>query len=188
MNPHQPWSRRRFSKAVVFAQCLLASGTLTLPLACTTTKKSKSDPPLDAAQQETLSWAMDELIPASHDMPSASQVGGVAYIMTLIEELPELAPLFEGLIARIDEASRYQFSKMGSPERVTVLKALEEQHPDVFKVLKDFTYESYYTNESVFPLIGYEPHPTGSTGPKMEPFDDALLDRVKQSAPFYTKI
>ncbi|WP_242158548.1 hypothetical protein [Aestuariivivens sediminis] len=121
-------------------------------------------------------------------MPSASQVGGVAYIMTLIEELPELAPLFEGLIARIDEASRYQFSKMGSPERVTVLKALEEQHPDVFKVLKDFTYESYYTNESVFPLIGYEPHPTGSTGPKMEPFDDALLDRVKQSAPFYTKI
>ena len=138
----------------------MASGTLTLPLACTTTKKSNSDPLLNDAQQETLSWAMDELIPSNGIMPSASEIGGVAYIMTIIK----------------------------SAERIAVLKHIEEHQPQLFKVLKEFTYESYYTNETVFPLIGYEPYPTGSKGPEMEPFDDTLLDRVKALKPTYIKI
>ena len=188
MKYHQPWSRRRFSKAIFYAQCLLASGTLTFPLACTSTKKSKDDPALDEAQQDTLKWAMDELIPANQTMPSASEIGGVAYIMSIMEELPDLVPLFEGLIAQIDEQCHYQFSKINSQKRIAILRFLETSKPELFKVLKDFTYESYYTNETIFALIGYEPHPTGTAGPKMEPFNESLLDRVKQLNPTYTKI
>ena len=41
---------------------------------------------------------------------------------------------------------------------------------------------------AAFFLIKYEPHPTGTLGPKMEPFDEKLLNRVKKTPPMYTKI
>jgi len=49
MKDENKWSRRKFSKAVISAQILLASGVLTLPLACAKTKKSKSDSVLDSS-------------------------------------------------------------------------------------------------------------------------------------------
>ena len=188
MKANQTWSRRHFSKAVISAQLLLASGAFTLPLACAKTKNSETDSVLDNSQQETLKLAMDEIIPANNKMPSASEAGGVTYILGIVAELPDLLPLFEAVIGQIDDMSNDNFSKISSEIRVTILKTLEDTKPELFKVLKDFTYESYYTNETVFKLIGYELHPTGTMGPKMEPFDDSLLDRVKNLPPMYIKI
>jgi len=188
MKTDQNWSRRRFSKAIISAQLLLASGALTLPLACAKTKKSENDSVLDNSQQETLKFAMDEIIPANDKMPSASEVGSVSYALKIVEELPDLIPLFEGLIAQIDELSNHNFTTINKDERITILKTIEGNNPKLFKVLKDFTYESYYTNEKVYELIEYETHPTGTMGPKMEPFDEKLLNRVKNLPSMYTKI
>ena len=187
MNNNSKWSRRRFSKAVISAQLLLASGVLTFPLACTTTKKDKSDSALDISQQEALKFAMDEIIPANKKMPSASDIGSVAYILNIIEELPDLSPLFQNLADKIEanslQNSNASFSDLNKEERINILINFEQIEPELFKLLKDFTYESYYTSEKVYELIKYEPHPTGSMGPKMEPFDEKLLDRVKEIPP-----
>ena len=186
------WSRRKFTKAVISAQALLASGVLTLPLACAEAKKTEGDFPLDNSQQETLKFAMDEIIPANDKMPSASKVGGVSYVLKIVEELPDLSPLFKSLTAKIEGESLQQsgstFSKINSEKRIAVLTTIEQTEPGLFKVLKDFTYESYYTNDAVYELISYEPHPTGTTGPEMEPLDEKLLDRVKNTPSMYTKI
>ena len=192
MKNNNNWSRRRFSKAVISAQFLLASGALTFPLACTGTNEDEGNSSLDQAQQETLKLAMDEIIPANDKMPSASAVGGVAYILNIAEELPELSPLFKSLTDKIEahslQNSNSGFSDISKDERIDILKDLEQTEPELFKVLKDFTYESYYTNETVYELIKYEPHPTGTLGPKMEPFDEKLLERVKKMPPMYTTI
>jgi len=186
------WSRRRFTKAVISAQALLASGALTLPLACVETKKPEGDSALDSSQQMTLGFAMDELIPANEKMPSASKIGGVSYVLKILEELPALSPLFISLTNRIEAHSLQQsnsnFSKLNKEKRIAVLTTIEQTEPELFKVLKDFTYESYYTSKEVYELIKYEPHPTGTLGPKMEPFDEKLLDRVKNTSSMYTKI
>jgi len=186
------WSRRSFSKAIISAQLLLVSGTLTLPLACAKTKKSESDSDLDVAQQKTLQFAMDEIIPANKKMPSASEIGSVAYVLKIILELPDLSPLFQSLTDKIEaqslQNSNAGFSDLKKEERVNILRNFEQTEPELFKVLKDFTYESYYTNEKVYELIQYEPYPTGTTGPTMEPFNEKLLDRVKNIPPMYTKI
>jgi hypothetical protein len=186
------WSRRRFTKAVISAQALLASGVLTLPIACAEAKKTEGDLPLDNSQKSTLKFAMDEIIPANDKMPSASEIGGVNYVLKILEELPDLSPLFISLTAKIEDQSLQlsgsAFSKLNSERRIAVLTTIEQTEPGLFKVLKDFTYESYYTNDSVHKLISYEPHPTGTAGPEMEPFDDKLLDRVKKTSPMYTKI
>ena len=192
MKTDQSWSRRRFSKAVVSAQLLLASGALTLPLSCAKTKKPLNKSILDNSQQETLKLAMDEIIPANEKMPSASQVGGVTYILEILEELPDLTPLFEAFIIEANNVSiskfDVDFSRLNNEECTSVLKLVEQNKIELFKVLLDFTYESYYTNEKIYQLIGYKPYSTGSLGPKMEPFDEKLLDRVKNLPPMYTKI
>ena len=186
------WSRRRFTKAVISAQALMASGALMLPLACVETKKSEGDSSLDNSQQETLKIAMDEIIPANEKMPSASKIGGVNYVLKILEELPDLSPLFISIIDKIEAQSLQQsnssFSKLNREKRINILTTIEQTEPELFKVLKDFTYESYYTSKEVYELIKYEPHPTGTLGPKMESFDEKLLDRVKNTPPMYTKI
>lgn len=186
------WSRRRFTKAIISAQALIASGALVLPVACKESDKIQGKSPLDKGQQEILKIAMDEIIPANDKMPSASQVGGLNYILNILDELPDLGPLFISLISKIEDQSfqkfDVEFSKINKQQRISVLILLEQSAPELFKVLKDFTYESYYTNESVYELISYESHPTGTSGPKMEAFDDKLLDRVKRSPKLYTKI
>lgn len=186
------WSRRKFSKAIISAQLLLASGFLTVPLACAKTENDKGDSVLDKSQQETLKFAMDEIIPGNKKMPSASDIGGVAYVLSIIKELPDLFPLFHSLIDKIEiqslRNSDSKFSDLNKKERIDNLTIFEQTEPELFKVLKDFTYESYYTSEEVYELIKYEPHPTGTSGPKMEPFDEHLLTRVKNTPPMYTKI
>ncbi|MFC2148872.1 gluconate 2-dehydrogenase subunit 3 family protein [Bacteroidota bacterium] len=186
------WSRRRFTKAVISAQTLIASGALMLPLACKETEKTEGKSALDSSQQDTLGFAMDEIIPANEKMPSASEIGGVSYVIKILEELPDLSPLFISLIDKIEDQSLQQsnsgFSKLNNVKRITVLTTIEQTEPELFKILKDFTYESYYTNKAVHELISYEPYPTGTSGPEMEPFDEKLLDRVKNSPSMYTKI
>ena len=128
MKSNQTWSRRRFSTAVISAQLLLASGSLTLPLSCAKTKKSESDSVLDNSQQDTLKLAMDEVIPANAKMPSASQIGGAAYVLDILNAMPDLIPLFETLILEINELSvtkfDMNFSGLKTDERVAVLKSI----------------------------------------------------------------
>jgi len=186
------WSRRKFSKAVISAQLLMASGAITIPLACAKTKKSEGGGLLDSDEQQILKSTMDEIIPANKKMPSASAIGGVTYILKIVEELPELLPLFQNLAEKIATKSlaysKVGFSELKRAERVNLLIDFEASETELFKVLKDFTYESYYTNEAIYSSIGYEPHPTGTAGPKMEPFDENLLNKVKKLPSMYTKI
>lgn len=183
MNNHNKWSRRKFCKAVISAQLLLASGLLTLPTGCVRDNKNK-DQPLDDAMIETLKIAMDEIIPSNEKMPSASEIGSVDYVFEILEELPDLTTLFETLVAALEKQSikknKTSFPKLKREERIAVLKIIEHKQTELFNVLKDFTYESYYLNDTIYKLINYEPHPTGTAGPTMEPFDEKLLARVKK--------
>lgn len=192
MNNDQLWTRRRFSKAVISAQILLTSGALSLPLSCLSEKNSNLNQLLTEKELKILKSAMDGIIPANTKMPSASEADGVNYILKILEELPDLNPLFNHLLAIIESKSLEQknasFCNLSTSEQTEILKQLEQSEPDLFKVLMDFTFESYYINEKVWKLIGYEPHPTGTLGPTMETFDENLLNRVKNLPILYTKI
>ena len=113
---------------------------------------------------------MDIVIPANQKMPSASEVGSLSYILNILKELPELSPLFFSLTDKIEFQSekewRSNFSDLSYDQGYEVLTIIEKTEPELFKVLKDFTYESYYTNTEIYELINYNPYPTGSSGPE----------------------
>ena len=185
------WSRRRFSKAIVSLQAVVAAGVLNIPIGCTNETVTNGEI-LTSSQENLLKAAMDEIIPKSENMPSASQVGGIEYILSVIEEYPELIEGFRQVLTKLKEHSKAmahaEFEKLDNQSRIETLKKFEQVQPDLFKVLKNFVYESYYINEKVWKLIGYEPYPTLSAGPEMEPFDERLLDRVKQLPVLYKKV
>ena len=183
------WSRRKFSKAAISAQILISSGILNIPTGCSTLDQSKEDELLDFSLQNTLKLAMDEIIPQSNAMPSASNVGGVDYILDVLKDYPDLVAPFQRLLIELDTQSKESgdqaFIKLDQRQRIETLRQFENTQPELFNILRDFVFESYYTNKAVWELIGYNPFPTLSSGPKMDPFDENLLVRVKKMSSLY---
>ena len=192
MQSNSQWSRRKFSKAVLSLQALVATGALNINMGCASDEKKQGDNLLGTTAQQRLKLAMDEIIPASEKMPSASEVGGIDYILKVLKGYPELIDPFEKVLFNLNELSKStvndNFENLNSTSRVTVLQKFEKEQSQMFAVLQNFVYEGYYINEKVWKLIGYEPYPTMAAGPEMEPFDETMLDRVKQMSSTYIKV
>ncbi len=148
-------------------------------------------PPLAPSQLRVLRAAMDEIIPAADGMPAASAVGGVAYLDRLARQA-QFKKQFEGVLAALGEASRRLFGKsflaLPRAERVTALAELEKAVPESFRALRDCVYEAYYTRPQVWKLLGYESHLTNQAGPRMKPFDEAALAKVRKMPKLYREV
>ncbi len=79
-------------------------------------------------------------------------------------------------------------ARISSAQRVEILTELESQSPKVFAKLRDLVYESYYTQPSVWKLIGYELHPTNESGPQMKPFNESVLAYVRKMPKLYREV
>ena len=75
-----------------------------------------------------------------------------------------------------------------TPGVIGPVNTFERAMPEVFAKLRDLVYESYYTQPSVWKLIGYELHPTNESGPNMSPFDDSVLAKVAKMRKLYREI
>jgi hypothetical protein len=135
-------------------------------------------------ERAMLRAAMDEIIPASDDMPAASEVGGPAYLERIAADA-DLANEIRAALAALQKTTEQPFDQLDHDARVTVLKRFEAADSTQFAHLRDYIYESYYTQPSVWKLIGYEFYPTDHAGPHMEPFDDSILAEVRKRPKLY---
>lgn len=189
MTTPQKFTRRRFLEAAIAGPAVIGS-------AIEVKEGQAFKPPVSAAlgpgQPESLRAAMDQIVPASDGMPAASAVGGLEYIARVCQqELQIRVDLEQALdaLGRLSE-SRFHaaFASTSSAQQVATLTALEAQSPDVFTKLRDLVYESYYTQPSVWKLIGYELHPTNESGPRMKPFDESVLTKVRKMPKLYREV
>lgn len=137
----------------------------------------------------TLKQAMDIIIPASDGMPSASEAGGLRYLTALMQKNPGIATEIRQCLLLLDETgtSLYKkpFGELSREQQTGALTRLEAQKPVSFATLRDYVYESYYTQPAVWKLIGYEFYPTDHPGPHMQPFDDSVLAPVRAMRKHY---
>ncbi len=210
------WSRRRFLEAGLRGSIVVGGGAVaefaaayrTSSVAAATLvqgkpgratdgaapPKSKPSPPgFDPHARDTVRAAMDEIVPATDGMPAASEVGGVEYLERLVGQTSELKRGFEKGLAALEEVSLKRFKKdflsLRRSERVEALAELEKQAaPDFFVTLRDHVYEAYYTQPQVWKLVGYEFHPADQSGPRMKPFDEAVLAEVRKKPKFYREV
>lgn len=175
------WTRRRFIETSILSQIAISSGVLSQLYSCAPDDRSAKV--LNPALQKTLKAALDVIIPAGDNMPSASDVGGLNYLLKLLEKFPDQAKQLSTGLTNLNNISTRKFKKdftrITSEERASLLKEQENGNPAFFNQLRDYTYECYYLSPQIWKLIGYEPHPTFSSGPIMEAFDEKLLVRVR---------
>jgi len=123
--------------------------------------------------------AVDELIPAGNGMPAASEVGSLEYLEQLIRDHSEVRGELETALARLatvsGDALATPFTGLSHPQRVHALSEMEKRAPREFTILRDYTYEAYYTRPEVWRLIGYDGHSTQDERWN----DDALLAPVR---------
>ena len=178
--PKYRWTRRQFLET--------SSGTAALVTFIQPATAAVFTPDERAA----LAAAMDEIIPAADGMPAATQVGGIEYLERVPLQLPGLLDQFRQGLAKLDAESRQRsgqpFRQLSRAERVEILKALERHAPDIFRTLRDFVYEAYYTRPEVWQRIGYELHATDHAGPHMKPFDESVLAQVRKRGKLYREV
>lgn len=192
MKEEKLWSRRKFSKAVLSLQTLVTAGALNTTFGCSSKEELAESKKFSPSLEKLLQMAMDEIIPGTDKMPAASEAQVMLYIYDVLEEYPNLVDGIKQILSELEQLSQSlegdSFDSLTRDSRIAVLKQYENKKPDNFTVLLNFVYEGYYINEKVWKLIGYEPYPTLTAGPEMQPFNEQLLDRVKQSATFYKKV
>lgn len=190
------WTRRRFLATGVKSSLVVGSGAIGGASASALVAIQKAAPTatgLSSSERETLKAAMDEIIPATDGMPAASAGGGVEYLVRLAAQDPAIRRDLQKSLAALETLSRQKFgaafASLSPPQRVDALRALEQQSPaEPFTLLRDFTYESYYIQPQVWKLIGYEFHPTDQAGPRMKPFDESVLAKVKKMPKLYREL
>lgn len=169
------WSRREFLSASAVA-----------PLIAIETRAAA---PFSERERAILLAAMNEIIPASDGMPAASDAGGIAYLERVAAADGNVASELREAIAALNRSSeasfQRRFDQLDHATRVSALKDLEQESPIELAHLRDYVYESYYTQPAVWKLIGYEFYPTNRPGPHMKPFDDSILENVRKMSPLY---
>src|ERR1700722_19905171 len=144
---------------------------------------------LAQAGKDTLKTVMDLVIPASDGMPSASEAGGLRYLRNLMERDKDIAAVIRNCLAVVDAFSARSFKRpfpqLEKNDQIAVLKDMENRAPGDFDALRAYIYESYYTQPAIWELIGYKLYPTDHTGPHLKPFDDSLLEKVRNMPKLY---
>lgn len=190
-------SRRFFLKTSIESSFALRTlPMVTLVSAAPVSNAAVQGPPslgIDPRLKDLLRVAMDTIIPATDGMPSASAVGGVRYLEQLAQSDPLIKTKLERSLSALNEFSLKLFKSelvsLPQGQRIETLKQLESQSPlEIFTDLRDFVYESYYTQPQVWKLIGYEFYPTNHQGPHMKPFDETVLAQVRKMGKLYREV
>ena len=159
-------------------------------------RATEAEPPrkgvLDPAQRAALKALADEIIPAADGMPSAGEMGAAAYLERAAQGDEGVASALRGALASIDLHARTRhrrpFARLPASARVALLQAMETEESDHFRAARDLVYEAYYTNPLVWRRLGYDFIEGDGDGPALEPFEEALLERVRALPRLYRAV
>lgn len=152
---------------------------------------AKPDAAFDVDQTQTLTSALDAIIPRSDDgrMPGAGELGLASVVGELAEAHPELHALVVEGIAHLDGCARARhapaFRTLGRETQVAVLEECARKLPGFVAELTRHTYGAYYQDPRVVRAIGLDPRPPFPRGHPMPPVDLSLLDPVRRRGHMY---
>jgi hypothetical protein len=152
---------------------------------------------LNEAQAAVLAAWADRLIPAAGDWPGAGAVGAGVYV----DNVASRSPLLRAMLLRAVELAECQarerhgagFAACSDADRDAILAELEHSEDDavLFDMLLELIFEGYYRAAPVLAVVEAR---TGFRvmgpveGVELEPFDEGLLDRVKQLPPLRREV
>jgi hypothetical protein len=146
---------------------------------------------LDSDQVRILRTWVTALIPAYGDRPSAGDVGAAEYIDATAFLAPPIRALLIDALAHIHQLGvdlyGIPFVDLEADRQAGALRRFEEtDDTGAFSMVRDLTYEAYYTDRRVLDVLergtGWR-YETTFSGSEMEPFEERLLTRMRTSPP-----
>jgi hypothetical protein len=137
---------------------------------------------LTEAERAIMRAVMDRLVPPVDDLPGAGTMGLLAEVEAMAAQHP---PFQRALLRLLDDFAADAFLAHAGPAQDTALRAFEKAQPAVFNTVLEVVYLAYYSDARVHRRIGW---PTGALQPRgfsLPPFDEAILEKARQRAPFW---
>lgn len=135
--------------------------------------------------QDTLTIVLDTLLPGDGPWPSARDVDLARALRADVAGDPDRQ--IDAVLAALPSG----FEAADSDRREAALREIEISHGAAFERLVTLAFTAYYIEPRVRAVIeretGYENRPPQPLGYTLEPFDERLLDKQRQRAPFWRK-
>ena len=141
------------------------------------------------AGEQLLTMVLDRVVPPVDDLPGA---GGLGLAPRVVEVAASIARFGEalgdveaGLTAELNERD---FTALDAVQQTAILRAVEQEWPAAFATFVKLTYLVYYGDSLVQQRIGWRPGGVQPHGFELPPFEDSVLDKVRQRAPFWRQL
>ncbi len=141
--------------------------------------------------RRTLTAMLDRLIPAVDDLPAAGAMGLASEVEDRARRVPSLR---SALVSVLDAVSldvsvhaAGGFNAISEERRDEVLRLVESTMPQRFTTFLQLVYTVYYMRPEVHARIGWSGRPPQPDGFELPPFDESLLEPVRQRGPFWKK-
>lgn len=178
------YSRREFLIRSAGIAVVLPSGLRVLGFLDLRTNTSSGG--LTRENFKLLAAVMDEIIPQSDEMPSASAAGGVAYLEQLGWQYTNVLEEIGDFLRVVQETSQkelgVEFGTLEQQRRTALLKDIEKSRPKLFSSFVAYVYEAYYTRPQIQGLLS-------GSAPSVSPQDEeSLLVPVQRLTRLYREV
>jgi gluconate 2-dehydrogenase subunit 3-like protein len=141
-----------------------------------------------AAARGLLALVLDTLVPPSDGFPGAGAVA-LDHVLAMAAASADLERLLSHGLGAVKEASGAHdpadLAALSVDDRESVLRRVEQSHPEFFEALVRHTYDGYYSHPTVIARLGLDASPLHPRGHHVETVDLADLARVRARGPIY---
>jgi hypothetical protein len=128
---------------------------------------------------------MDRLVPAVDDLPGAGAMGLLADVEAMAVQHP---PFHQALLRLLEGFAADGFPAQAGPAQDAAIGAFEKAEPAVFNAVLEVVYLAYYSDARVHQRIGWRTGPLQPRGFSLPPFDEVILEKARQRAPFWRPV
>lgn len=133
-----------------------------------------------------LSAALDRIIPPVEDVPGA---GGLGLAGEVVERSRADDRFWNALSTVVEALSDVdEFESLGGEAQDDAIRRVEALHSAAFGLWLDVVYTIYYMQPEVHRYLNWHGRPPQPEGNVMPPWDESVLDLVRQREPFWKKV
>ncbi|MEM7024420.1 MAG: hypothetical protein AAF637_17840, partial [Pseudomonadota bacterium] len=132
-----------------------------------------------------LAHAMDRVVPPVDDLPGAGSMGLAEEVVERSRSDHRFWSALEAVISNLPAAG--DFGDLNGDQQDATLSAVEQRFPRQFGHWLDVVYTVYYMQPAVHRRLGWHGRPPQPDGNQMPPWNESVLDTIRNREPFWKK-
>jgi hypothetical protein len=135
---------------------------------------------------DLLTAVLDRIIPPVDDLAGA---GGMGLAAEVIERSRADDRFWDALVSVMSSMpSAGEFGALDGDGRDDAIRTVETAEPGAFGLWLDVVYTIYYMQPAVHRRLSWHGRPPQPEGNVMPPWDESVLDVIRQREPFWRKV